>query len=65
MTVPGWRQVGTEGDESSKPEDHGDTFHDRDSDTLRKVWEVNWRKRKIGRGNEGSPNAIEEHEIDR
>lgn len=64
MAVVRRRQLGTEGDEPSEPENHGHCFYGHNDETMRKVWEIDRRKGKIRNGNEGSPDAIKEQEVD-
>lgn len=47
-TVLGMRQFSTEGNESGKPEDHGDDFHRRDHEMVREAREPDRGGSQIG-----------------
>lgn len=58
------RKQNTKRNKPCKPENHGHDFHSWDDKTMCQLGKENWGQRKIGRRNKGSPDAIENHEID-
>lgn len=60
---PWWREAGSKGNETGKPEDHGDGINGNDGVEVCSDWEEHGRENHIGYHDEGGPDAAKQKEV--